>query len=365
MSDWNRSPFAEDQDEVETRPASVIEAKPLQWLWRGRIARGKVTVLAGHPGLGKSQLGLGIAAIVSAGGLWPLDDGRAIIGSTLILSAEDDAEDTIRPRLEAAGADLDRCHVAGSVVRSGKRGGFSLQEDLGRLAAKLDQLGDVSLIAIDPITAYLGSIDSHRNAEVRSVLSPVAELAARYQAAVLAVSHLRKSIEGDAILRVSGSLGIVAAARAVYLVMADPAGGERRLLLPAKNNLGTDRTGYGFQVVPHYLPGPGIATSRIEWADEAVTITADEALGAAATAGRPDNSRKEAAKWLFEMLADGPVAVSTLQAEAKGAGISWRTIERARADMPIAAGKVGFEDGKWHWSLTKDGQAQQTNWWNR
>jgi len=85
-----------------------IAPRSVQWLWPGRIARGKVTMLAGHPGLGKSQLALAIAAIVTTGGRWPVDGFRAECGSAVILSAEDDAEDTIRPRLEAAGADLAR-----------------------------------------------------------------------------------------------------------------------------------------------------------------------------------------------------------------------------------------------------------------
>jgi putative DNA primase/helicase len=218
---------------LELRRVSDIAARQVQWLWLGRIPRGKVTMLAGHPGLGKSQLVLAIAAIVTTGGRLPVDGTRAENGSAVILSAEDDAEDTIRPRLDAAGADLARCQVIGAVRdrRNGgceTRRGFSVLDDLPLLATELAGIGDAALVVIDPITAYLGAIDSHRNAEVRAALAPLAELAAQYRVAVLAVSHLRKSLDGEAILRVSGSLAFVAAARAAYIVTRDPGDATRR-----------------------------------------------------------------------------------------------------------------------------------------
>ena len=160
------------------------------------------------------------------------------------LSAEDDPADTIRPRLDAAGADLERCHMIGAVREAdGRVRGFSIANDLARLEAALAEIADPALVIIDPITAYLGGTDSYKNADVRAVLAPLADLAARVGAAVVAVSHLRKSNEGAAILSVSGSLAFVAAARAAYLVIRDREAVGRNLLLPAKNNLGDDKTG--------------------------------------------------------------------------------------------------------------------------
>ncbi|MGH8487605.1 MAG: ATP-binding protein [Gammaproteobacteria bacterium] len=157
---------------ISYRRVSDIEAKPIRWLWPGRIARGKVTMLAGHPGLGKSQVTVSMAAVVSTGGLWPVDRSQCEQGSVIILSAEDDAADTIRPRLEAAGADLDRCYVV-TAVRERKKDdalvtrSFNLAADIELLRRMAGMLGDVALIDIDPITAYLGGIDSHKNADVR------------------------------------------------------------------------------------------------------------------------------------------------------------------------------------------------------
>jgi hypothetical protein len=249
--------------------ASDVVPQPVRWLWPGRIARGKVTLLAGDPGVGKSQLALAIAAIVTTGDEFPVE-GSAKLGSVIIVSAEDAAEDTIRPRLEAAGADLDRCHI---LRESG--GGFSLADDLPRLETALAAIEDVALVIIDPISAYLGAVNSHNNAQVRGLLGPLADLATRCGAAVLAISHLSKSVEGEAISRVSGSIGFVAAARAAYFVARDPDDGERRLLLPLKNNLGVDSTGYAYRVEPVTLPS-GIETSRVVWEPDPVTKSADE-----------------------------------------------------------------------------------------
>ncbi len=340
--------------DLELRRASDIQPQPVKWLWPGRIARGKLTVLAGHPGLGKSQVALDFVATVTTGGRWP-DGTDAERGSALILSAEDDPEDTIRPRLEAAGADLTRCYIVGAVRRpDGGPRAFSLQDDLTRLASVLDDIGDVALIDIDPITAYLGGeINSHHNAEVRAVLAPFAELAARRRAAALAVSHLRKSIEGDAILQVSGSLAFVAAARAVYLVISDPNARGRRLLLPAKNNLGIDSTGYAYRVVPYWLGDYRIATCRVEWEPEEVTISADEAL-AAAGGNRAERPKLDAAmEWLGELLAAGPRAQTEVQAAALAAGHAWATVRRAADELGVTREKSGWSGG-WVWSLGGD-----------
>jgi putative DNA primase/helicase len=297
---------------LAVRRVSEIEAQAVRWLWPTRIARGKITIIAGHPGLGKSQLALAVAATVTTGGQWPITGGRAERGSALILSAEDDAADTIRPRLEAACADLTRCHVIEAVHDIGddrqvRRRGFSLATDLDRLASELDRIGDVAIVVIDPITAYLGgAVDSHRTGDVRALLEPVQRLAGRHSIAVVAISHLRKSGEGHAILRVTGSLAIVAAARAAYIVSRDELEGDRRLFLPLKNNIGADQAGYSFTVGPVTLPS-GIETCRIVWGEDLVTMTADEALAQRREAAEVLKPRDMAAEWLRDLLANGPV----------------------------------------------------------
>jgi putative DNA primase/helicase len=358
---------AEDDSGLVLRRVSDVTPKPVKWLWPGRIARGKVSMLAGHPGLGKSQLCASLAAVVTTGGLWPVDRTRCEQGSVLIFSAEDDVEDTIRPRLEAAGADLSRVHVLetvtykaadGSVIRRG----FSLVDDLPRLAATLQRLGDVSLVVIDPVTAYMGDTDSHKNAEVRAVLSQVSEVAAKHGAAVVAVSHLRKSAAGEAMQQITGSLAFVAAARAAYIVAKDPADPARRLLLPAKNNLGDDQTGYAFGIETQTLPG-GIPTSRVAWEAQRVTVTADEAL--APIDLREDRSAVEdATEFLRGILADAPLSAKQVYREAGDAGHSQASIRRAQKLAGVESYKDGMGGG-WLWRLapkmlksTEDAQAK-------
>lgn len=352
---WDKA-AAEDL-ELDLVRVSDIAARKVRWLWPGCIARGKVTLLVGNPGLGKSQASLDIAAIVTSGGQWPVEGTRADVGSVIILSAEDDPEDTIRPRLEAAGADLDRCHIL-RAVREGKGTaervrGFSLAKDLNRLQKALAQIEDVALVIIDPISAYLGTIDAHNNADVRGVLAPLGELATTCNVAILGISHLRKSGDGQAILQIMGSVGFVAAARAAYVVARDSTDDSRRLFLALKNNLADDGKGFAYRIEPVSLAG-GIETSRIVWEADAVTITADEALTPRNSGASPPSRRDMAALWLRAMLSGEPVPVPEIKAKAKAASFSWATVRRAADQIGIDSEKTGF-DGGWVWSLPGKG----------
>jgi len=332
------------------RRLSDIEARPVRWLWPGRIARGKVTILAGHPGLGKSQLTASLAAIVTTGGIWPHDNTRCEPGNVVFFSAEDDAEDTIRPRLEAAGADLDRIFILDAVLdeRGSHPRSFNLRVDLPRLGQMLMYIGGVALVVIDPITAYLGETDSHKNADIRALLSPLGELAARHDSSIVCISHLSKGGSGEALMRVTGSLAFVAAARAAFLVARDPGAANRRLFLPIKNNICRDETGLAFTLESVELPG-SIETSRVCWHDTAVTITADEAM-APQEDPKERSALDEAKLFLTNLLADGPVSSRQIRADAEGAGLSWRTVQRAQKVVGIDAYKGGMNEG-WFWML--------------
>ncbi len=332
------------------RRLSDVQAKPIRWLWPGRFARGKVAILAGNPGLGKSQLTASMAAVVTTGGTWPVDRTPCERGNVIFFSAEDDAEDTIRPRLEAAGADLERIFILDAVLddAGARPRAFNLSVDLNRLGEMLSHIGEVALIVIDPITAYLGGTDSHKNADIRALLSPLGELAAKYGAAVVCVSHLNKGGTGEALMRVTGSLAFVAAARAAFLIARDKEDNHRRLFLPIKNNIGNDQSGLAFTVESHSLPG-NIETSRVSWEAEAVTITADEAM---APQGDPEelSALDDAKEFLSTLLADGPVSNKQIRGDAEGAGHSWQTIRRAQKALGIEAHKDGMK-GPWLWCL--------------
>jgi hypothetical protein len=237
---------------VRYRCLEGIEPQPIEWLWPNRIARGKTSVFAGHPGLGKSQLTLDIAAAVSTGRTWP--DGKACeAGNVVILSAEDDASDTIRPRLEAAGADLSKTFILDAVVDSSVVGNevcraFNLKSDVSALIGMVETIGGAALIIIDPLTAYLGTTDSHKNAEVRALLSPLEDFARTQRTAVVYVTHLNKDANADALMRIIGSLAFVAAARAAFVIAIDLQNPGRRLFLPLKNNLAEPACGLAFTV---------------------------------------------------------------------------------------------------------------------
>jgi hypothetical protein len=339
-----------------SRRGDEITPEPIDWLWPGRIARGKLTVIAGHPGTGKSQVISAIVATVTRAAQWPVDRTRAPEGSAVILSAEDDAANTIIPRLIAAGADVSRVHIVEAVraiAADGTPGirGVDLGRDIAALETLVEFIGDVVLIVIDPITAYLGRTDSHINAEVRGLLMPLTQLAGLYGVAIIAVTHLRKSAGSEALLAVSGSLGFVAASRAAYLVVKDPSDPTRQLWLPVKNNLGADLPGLAYRIVPYEIAN-GIATSRVEWDTESVTITADGALGTRSDHDELRIERDAAAEWLRELLSTGPVAAREVQAEAKSAGHSWATVRRAKDVIGVQVKRDGFgQGGAWRWSL--------------
>lgn len=343
---------------IIVRRIADVAAERIQWLWENHIARGKLTAIAGDPGLGKSQLTTSMAAVTSTGGRWPVDRTPCAPGSVVILSAEDGAADTIRPRLEAADADLARCFVIDAVRDVGERGesrqrGFSLDKDAARLGTLLDELGDVALVIVDPISAYLGGIDSHNNAEVRGLLAPLAKVAEEHAAAFVLVSHLTKGANTKALMKIMGSLAFVAAARAAFVVARDPDddSGQRRLFLPVKNNLAPDSEGLAFRIEGVTLPN-GIATSRVSWEAEAVTMTADEALAPRDEDRAP--RRREAEEWLRMQLASGPMSQPQLEQNAKVAGLSWATVRIAKQRLGVKSRKVGGRAGKWEWELRQE-----------
>jgi hypothetical protein len=338
-----------------TRRLSDINAKPVNWLWPGRIARGKVSIIAGNPGLGKSQVTASIAAIVTTGGHWPVDRSPCTPGDVMFLSAEDDPADTLRPRLEAAGAELHRVHVMDAVIlgytgegQQQKRA-FSLQRDLEALSLRLAELGDVAAVVIDPITAYLGDVDSHRNAEVRALLAPLSDIAAKHGTAIIGVSHLNKSAGTEALMRVTGSLAFVAAARAAYLVAQDPEDPARRLFLPMKNNIGPDSSGLAFRIQTATIQsaaGP-LQTSLVTWDSEPVTTTADEVMRTQAP--ERGSALQVAEEWLQGVLSE-PISSAEISGMAAHVGISGKTLRRAAESLGVAKEKGGMKAG-WMWSL--------------
>ncbi|MBN2582578.1 MAG: AAA family ATPase [Planctomycetes bacterium] len=340
---------------------SDVEPEQVRWLWPSRIATGKLTLVAGDPGLGKSFLTLDIAARVSTGVGWP--DAPNVPfepGDVVLLSAEDDVADTIRPRLDAAGADVARIVAINAVRAPDKQGKVSarpvdLSQDVEYVEAAIGQLAKPKLVVVDPISAYMGETDSHNNAETRARLAKLADLAVRRQVAVVCVSHLNKGAGRSAVYRVTGSLGFVAAARTVWSVSRDEHDHERRLMLPIKNNLARDTDGLAYSL---YAP-EGIATPRVAWEDETVAMIADDVLNA----GDDERSKtavEQAAEWLRETLAARPVTPADVITRAQEAGYSESTVQRAKRRAGVESIAQRDDDNKmtgWAWRLRQpDGQ---------
>jgi hypothetical protein len=347
--DWN--PYTQQQAKpncagsLRTVRVADVKAQPVTWLWPGRLARGKLTLIAGDPGIGKSQISTDITARTTTGARWP-DGGLAPCGNVIMLSAEDSIADVMRPRLEVAQADLSRVHVIEAAIQqNGKERSFSIQADLEQLRTAVASIGNVPLITLDPLTSYMGSIDSHRTTDVRAVLEPLARFADETGIAILAISHPPKATQSKAIHAVTGSLAFVAAARMVFIAVEEPET-DRRLLLPVKSNLSAPAAGLGYRLAQR-MTAQNIVASQVEWDSAPVTVTANEAV----RAGSSDKNKiAEAKELLSEELANGPLLAETIIALAGRLDISERTLRRARKDMNISITKDGFQ-GPWMWSL--------------
>lgn len=324
---------------------SDIPPEQVRWLWPRRVPFGKLTILCGDPGLGKSFITLDLAARLSSGTAWP-DGGVPQIGSTVILTAEDGLADTVRPRLDAMGADVSRVTALTAVIDKSADGvelAFQLAHHLAVLEAAIGAVGAV-LVILDPLNAFLAGVDSYKGAEVRGVLAPLAALADRTGAAIIVVHHLNKGASPNALYRAGGSLDFVAAARSVLGVAPDPENEPRRVLVTVKLNLAAHPPGLGYS----------IAEGAVAWDAEPVTLDASAAFSAGQKRddGSEPTGRAEAEAFLREALADGRARVTKVRADAATLGIRDRTLDRAKAALNVEAEREGFGDaGCWYWRL--------------
>jgi hypothetical protein len=328
------------------RPLSAVAARPVEWLWPGRVPLGKLTVLDGDPGLGKSTLLLDLAARLSRGAPMP-DEAPGAEGAALILSAEDGGADTIRPRLDAAGAAPGRLHLL-THVRDG-RGPRPLEipRDLAALDGAIRRHA-ARLVLVDPLMAYLTGVDASRDQDVRRALYRLASLAARRRCAVVCLRHLSKAGGDKAIYRGGGSIGIIGAARAGLLVAADPDSPGNRLLAVTKCNLAEPTPTLRFRLES---AGPSRAC-RVVWcghsAYEADDLVRRMAPDEAAAVAEARSRLEEAAAFLRETLVDGPRTPEECLLLARVRGLSQRTVERAARTIgvvihaPHGRGKGGY-----------------------
>jgi hypothetical protein len=350
------------------RRASEVNPTPVKWLWQGRIAIGKTTLIGGDPGLGKSQLSIFVAATITRAGKWPCNEGSAPKRSVIILCAEDGLTDTIVPRLMAADADRSKVKVITAVQDSESAGRriFNLSKDLDALERLINETGDAGVVIIDPVDAYIGAgVDSHKNAAVRAVLEPISELADRLGIAILAITHFSKQPGGKAMYRFIGSIAHVGTARIAFAVIADAENEGRVLMLHAKNNLAPPQKGLAFRHEQRFV-AEGVIASSVYFESEYVSGTADDALAAERDSdGRSD--KDAAIDFLCIVLADGPRKVESVQEEARAAGLlgedqsigqskPFRSARNALGIKPYQP--KGEKSGGWVWALPDQQQKQ-------
>jgi hypothetical protein len=352
----DEKPKLEQNDEIVTAATTDLEMCGVDWLWPERFARGKFGLIAGLPDMGKGQIAAFITAVATAAVPLPCEEGSAPQGNVIWFNAEDGASDTIVPRLVAAGADRKRVHLVQSVHVDGKDRGFSLVTDLHLLRKAIKRIGNVVLVIIDPVSAYLGvgKVDGRSATDVRGVLTPMKDMAEELHVAVIGIAHFNKKDDiKSALLRVSDSIAYVAAARHVYAVLDDPEDKNSKLFVKAKNNLARDtkalRYGMGVKTVGHDLKlGVDITAPYIVWHPQHVTITANEAM----QAGDGRTAKREAKEFLLERLEAGPVNSDDLLEEAKQEGIAEKTLRRAKKELGIKSHKQqGRIDSPWLWEL--------------
>lgn len=324
-----------------------VQAEPVPWLWQDWLPAGTLSILDGDPGLGKSTLTLDLAARVSRGWAMPPDSGREAgrhPAGVLILGAEDSLKHTVRPRLDSAGADVSRV-----TSLDGFKVGDEIREpvlpwDLQLLADWIKGNG-VQLVIVDPLMAFLsGETDSHKDTDIRRCLRPLRDLAERLAVTILLLRHLNKLNGGSALYRGGGSIGITGAARSAMIVGRDPEKPERHVLAMNKCNLGPCPKSLAYYIEPE------AGVSRIAWKGPC-DLTAADILWHQST--QPGGQKKglaldDAKDFLLQNLCKGPVATSELMTDAKAIGVSWRTVQLARAELSIRAYKDGIA---WFWEL--------------
>ena len=328
---------------VLTRLSDVVPER-VRWIWPGYIPLGKLVTLDGDPGLGKSTLTDEFAAVITTAGQWPDGTNCEYPGAVLLMSAEDGLSDTIRPRCDAAGADVSKVYAVDGVPVVDVEGNVTLSPATLSDIAPLERaitMHSARLLVIDVLMAYLPSgIDSHKDQDIRRTLGRLAGLADRTGCTILLLRHLNKGKGGDPLYRGGGSIGIVGAARAGLLVAPDPDNPDLRVLASMKSNLGPKPKALSYRLVESVDHG----VARVQW--EGLSEHTAEAL----LADRPDSDANDVDVWLRDFLKHGRQKSNDVYAAAEAAGYSRDKAKRAKGRVGVLPIRDGAA-GAWYWVL--------------
>lgn len=326
--------------------ADRVREREISWLWPGYFPTGKLTIIEGDPGDGKSVLTCDLASRMSRG--LPMPDGAVSpVGSmdVAMISAEDDPEDTIVPRLRLAGADLKRLHLIVEGTIPGTP--FDLRRDMPALEYFVTQ-HKIGCVYIDPLMAFMPQgVDSYRDTDVRQALHPLTRMAMRTGCAVVVVRHLTKG-RTKAISAGGGSMAFIGAARVGYLVGPHPDDETKRAMSCVKINVGEKPPTLAYKIVPAPTKK---SIPIVEWDDEPLHVTAQEILD-----GENDekDAKDEGREWLYEYLCQnqGGVAWVDVAKAGKREGHTEITLRRIRKSVAHAERNPGTKKGTF-WFATK------------
>ncbi|HDR9061072.1 TPA: AAA family ATPase [Burkholderia vietnamiensis] len=349
------SPKKRQAPTVNLSCAADIVPEPIHWLWPGWLPAGKLSILAGQPGCGKTTIAISLSAAISNGAEWPDGTSCKAPGNILVWTGEDGLADTLVPRLMAAGADLRRVFFVESVTNeAGELQPFDPSRDVPILAERIEQIGGASMLVVDPIISVVSG-DSHKSGDVRKSLQPLIDLGAAHGCAILGITHFSKGSKGSSPTeRILGSQAFGAAARMILVAGKDDAS-DRRIFAKSKCNIAGDSGGFEY-AIEMLDAQDGLASSRIAWG-EPLDGSAREILRELEAddqdAGEQDEreSKFERARcMLYEWLSPF-MSTKEMKAAAQAEGVSWRMVEAAKAAEVKAGNKIrAVKQGKdWGW----------------
>ena len=323
---------------LELIKASDIDPKSVDWLWYPFIPFGKVTLVQGDPGDGKSTFMLKIAAMLTRGEPLPFTEPEEPPEPINVIyqTTEDDADDTIVPRFMKANGDRDRL-----LFISEKEAPISFDD--ARIEEGIRTSG-AKLLVLDPLSSYIGDCQINAANEVRPRFNHLIQIAKETNAAIIIINHLNKMVCSKAIYRTPGSIDIVGAVRSALLIGRSKEGPDVRVMVQQKSNLAPTGAAIIFSVGED-----GITFLRES------DMTADELLASAPTekSGRPDTKTQEAMRLIRDLLADGEEhEAAACEAKLCGAGISKSTVKKAKRALGVVSSKPHLA---WSWRLPQDG----------
>lgn len=362
FTDYGYEPITEDMATATPHRsrAVVVSAldvvmEPATWLWAGRIPKGHITIIDGDPGVGKSTLLLDIAARATRGVPMPAASNAHEPVNILVMSTEDALATTIKPRLQAADADMARVSFFNAILDDQDHEvPLTIPDDIEALRGVI-QDKDIELIVIDPLVAFFGKdTDSNNDKDVRRALRPLFSLLQDTGTTAICLRHLTKDRSRAAMYRGGGSIGITGQARSAFLAGYDPEdenedeNARRRVLAHIKSNLAPKQKALAYITVSATVweGTTPIPTSKIEWLGEVTTTAEDVAAGPQPRRGPEAYARAEAESILRQLLEDGPIKQADAEKAANDHGIAKRTLRRAKETLGIRSKKEGAD---WYW----------------